>query len=38
MMLSRPEGLWPASRPNIEKDEGNRQKADSPPGKGGQDD
>lgn len=38
MMLSRPEGLWPATRPNIERDEGNKLKGDAPPGKGGQDD
>lgn len=37
MMLSRPEGLWPATRPNIEKDEGNKLKPEPLPGKGGQD-
>jgi len=35
MMLSRPEGLWPATRPNIEKDEGSKQKGDAAPGEGG---
>lgn len=35
MMLSRPEGLWPATRPNIEKDEGIKLKEDDSPGIGG---
>lgn len=35
MMLSRPEGLWPSTRPDIEKDEGNKLKGDTEPGKGG---
>lgn len=35
MMISRPEGLWPATRPNIEKDEENKPKEDGTPGKGG---
>jgi branched-chain amino acid transport system permease protein len=35
MMISRPEGLWPATRPNIEKDEGSKFIEDSAPGEGG---
>lgn len=38
MMLVRPEGLWPASRPTIEKDEKTKLKEELPPEIGGQHD
>lgn len=37
MMQVRPEGLWPATRPNIEKDEGSKHEEITTPEKGGLD-
>lgn len=37
MMLVRPEGLWPASRPKLEQRKSLKTKKDIPPNKGGQD-
>lgn len=38
MMLSRPEGLWPATRPSLERDQGNKIKREDSSERGGQDD
>jgi hypothetical protein len=37
MMLVRPEGLWPASRPNLEQEAKEKLLKDGTPEKGGQD-